>query len=59
MTLRMLAFAAAVTAATGLFTASAASAMPANGVVISEAAAAAQPTQQVWWHRRWYRWRRW
>jgi hypothetical protein len=35
------------------------------GVAISEAAAAIQPAQQVWWRRyhwrrwHWHRWRRW
>jgi hypothetical protein len=55
-------FAAATSAAVGLFGVSAASAIPANGVAISEAAAATQATQQVWWRYRWHRyhyWRRW
>ena len=61
MTLRMIAFVAATSAAVGLFGVSAASAIPANGVVIGEAAAATQATQQVWWRYRyrWHRWRRW
>jgi hypothetical protein len=58
MTLRMLALAAATSAAVGLFAVSGASAVPANGVAIGEAAAATQATQQVWW-RRWHRWHRW
>lgn len=57
MTLRMIALAAVTAAAVGLCCVSAASAIPANGVVIGEAAAATQPTQQVWW--RWHRWHRW
>jgi hypothetical protein len=57
MTLRMLALAAATSAAVWLFAVSGASAVPANGVAIGEAAAA---TQQVWWRwRRWHYWRRW
>jgi hypothetical protein len=48
--------------AAGLYGASGASAVPANGVAIGETAAATVATQQVWWrrwhwHRRW--WRRW
>jgi hypothetical protein len=64
MTLRMIALAAGISVA-GLLGISAASAIPANGVVIGEAAAATAATQQVWWryryHRwhRWHRWRRW
>ena len=57
MTLRMIALAAVTAAAVGLYGVSAASAIPANGVVIGEAAAATQPIQQVWW--RWHRWHRW
>jgi hypothetical protein len=60
MTLRAVLFAAAASAAVGFFAASAASAMPANGVAISEAAKATQATAQVWWRYHWrYRWRRW
>ena len=60
MTLRMMALAAAVAGAVALFGVSGASAVPANGVAIGEAAAATQATQQVWWRwRRWHRWRRW
>jgi hypothetical protein len=65
MTLRMIAFAAVTSLALGLLGVSAATAIPANGVAISEAAAAVQPTQQVWWRRwhwrrsHWHRWRRW
>jgi hypothetical protein len=60
----MIAFAAVTAAAVGLYGVSNASAIPANGVVIGEAAAATQATQQVWWYRwhswhRWHRWRRW
>jgi hypothetical protein len=47
MTLRMFALAAATSAAVGLFAVSGASAVPANGVAIGEAAAATQATQQV------------
>jgi hypothetical protein len=59
MTLRSVLFAAATAAAVGYFAAPAASAMPANGVAISEAAKATQATEQVWWRYRWRRWRRW
>jgi hypothetical protein len=60
MTLRMLALAAATSAAVGLFAVSGASAVPANGVAIGQAAAATQATQQVWWRwRRWHRWHYW
>jgi hypothetical protein len=60
MTLRMLALAAATSAAVWLFAVSGASAVPANGVAIGEAAAATQATQQVWWRwRRWHRWHYW
>jgi hypothetical protein len=61
MTLRLIAFAAVTAAAVGLYGVSAASAIPANGVVIGEAATATQATQEVWWRRRWHwhRWRRW
>jgi hypothetical protein len=63
MTLRMIGFAAVMAVVVGLYGVSAASAVPANGVVIGEAAATTQPTQQVWWRRwhwhRWHRWRRW
>jgi hypothetical protein len=65
MTLRMVAFAAAISAAVGVFGVSTASAIPANGVVIGEAAAATQATQPAWWRRyhwrrwHWHRWRRW
>jgi hypothetical protein len=60
MTLRMIGFAIVTAAAVGLYGVSTASAIPANGIVIGEAAAATQATQQVWWRRwRWHRWRRW
>jgi predicted permease len=51
---------ATLLAVIGLYGVSTASAIPANGIVIGEAAAATQATQQVWWRRwRWHRWRRW
>jgi hypothetical protein len=58
----MIALAAGLVVAAGLYGASSASAVPANGVAIGEAAAATVATQHVWWrrwhwHRRW--WRRW
>jgi hypothetical protein len=56
MTLRTVLFAAAMSAAAGFFAASAASAMPANGAAIGQAATASQATQRVWWR---YHWRRW
>jgi hypothetical protein len=59
MTLRTVLLAAAMSAAVGFITASAASAMPANGVVISQAAKATAATEQVWWRYHWRRWRRW
>jgi hypothetical protein len=59
MTLRMVLFAAAMSAAVGFFAASAASAMPANGAAINRAATASQATEQVWWRYHWRRWRRW
>jgi hypothetical protein len=60
MTPRIIILAAALSAAVGLAGISAAAAMPANGKVISEAAATTQATQQVWWRRWHYRyWRRW
>jgi hypothetical protein len=55
----MMAFAVAVAAAVGLWGISGASAVPANGVAIGEAAAATQATQQVWWRYRWRHWHRW
>jgi hypothetical protein len=59
MTLRTVLFAVAVSTAVGFFAASAASAMPANGAAISQAAQATQAAEQVWWRYRWhYRWRR-
>ena len=54
MTLRMVLFAAAMSAAVGFFAASAASAMPANGAAISQAAATTQATAQVWWRYRYH-----
>jgi len=48
-----------MSAAVGFVTASAASAMPANGVAISQAAKATAATEQVWWRYHWRRWRRW
>jgi hypothetical protein len=59
MTLRTVLFAAAVSAAVGFFAASAASALPANGVAIGAAAKATQATEQVWWRYRWHWRRRW
>ena len=59
MTLRTVLLAAAMSAAVGFFTASAASAMPANGAAISQAAKVTQATEQVWWRYHWRRWRRW
>ena len=64
MTMRMIAFAVVTAAAVGFYGVSPASAIPANGVVIGEAAAATQATQRVWWYRwhtwhRWHHWRRW
>jgi hypothetical protein len=59
MTLRTVLFAAAVSAAVGFFAASTASAVPANGIAIGEAAKAMAATEQVWWRYRWRRWRRW
>jgi hypothetical protein len=49
--------------ALGVLAVSGASAMPANGVAIDQAASAGQLAQPVWWrYRRWhyrYWWRRW
>lgn len=60
MTLRTILLAAAMSAAAGFFMASTASAMPANGAAISQAAKATQATEQVWWRYRYHwRWRRW
>jgi hypothetical protein len=60
MTLRTVLFAAAMSAAVGLFAAPAASATPANGAAISQAAKATQATEQVWWRYRYrWHWRRW
>jgi hypothetical protein len=65
MTLRKIAFAAVTSAALGLLGGSAATAIAASGVAISEASAAIGPAQQVWWRRyhwrrwHWHRWRRW
>jgi hypothetical protein len=64
MSLRMIALGAGLVVAVGLYGASSASAVPANGVVLGEAAAATVATQQVWWrrwhwHRRWHWYRRW
>jgi hypothetical protein len=43
--------------ALGLLAVSGASAMPANGVAIDQAASAGQFAQPVWWrYRRWHRW---
>ena len=43
--------------ALGLLAVSGASAMPANGVAINQAASAGQFAQPVWWrYRRWHRW---
>jgi hypothetical protein len=47
----------------GLLGLSGASAVPANGIVVSQATAAEQSVQPAWWRRhyrwRWHRWRRW
>jgi hypothetical protein len=58
MTVRTVLCAAAMSAAVGFVAASAASAMPANGAAISQAAKATQAMEQVWWRYHWRRWRR-
>jgi hypothetical protein len=59
MTLKVIAIAAGISVAVGLMGISAASAVPVNGVAISEAAAATGATEQVWWRWRRWHWRRW
>ena len=64
--MRGLVLAAVTAAGIGLLALAGASAMPANGVAVGQAAAVDQMIEQVWWRRRyhwrwhrWHRWRRW
>lgn len=54
--MRLIVLAAVSAAGLGLVAVSGASAMPANGTAIGQAAAATELTQPVWWRHR-YRWR--
>jgi hypothetical protein len=50
-------FVLAAVAAVGILGSSAASAVPANGIVLDQAAATAPLTQEVRWHWRGHHWR--
>ena len=56
--MRLVGLAAISALGLGLLAMSGASAMPANGVAIDQAASARQPAEPVWWRHR-YRWHRW
>jgi hypothetical protein len=56
--MRLVVLAAISALGLGLLAMSGASAMPANGVAIDQAAPARQPAELVWWRHR-YRWHRW
>jgi hypothetical protein len=56
--MRLVVLAAISALGLGLLSMSGASAMPANGVAIGQAASAGQLAQPVWWRYR-YRWHRW